>query len=357
MMESIYVGVDLGSFNTAVACSNGLRETVQSVVGYPKDHVSRQILGRSVIFGDEIHQHRLALDVVRPFHKGALKYQDLAAEGVSEKDAEKQDRAAQLLVKHAVSAVKPSPGATVCGVIGTPARASRISKQSILKIVEEVLDVAMLVPEPFAVGYGINQLVDTLVVDIGAGTIDVCPMYGALPTEQELVSVPFGGDFIDEDFRDRTLAVYPRARLSLNMAREIKEKHGFVGDEHHRVKVKLPISGRPPQELDVTEPLQQACEAMVPAVIQGIHGLIERLDPEFHQAILSNIVLAGGGSQLKGLDRALEDALKEYGCISVTRVYDTVFAGAAGALGLAMNVPTEHWDCLRATKREAAACV
>jgi rod shape-determining protein MreB len=355
-METVFVGVDLGSFNTAVACSNGLRETVQSMVGYPKDHISQKTLGRSVVFGDEIHQHRLALDVVRPFHKAALKYQDPTRAEMSERDAEKNDRAAQLLLKHVLSAVKPSPGATVFGVIGMPARAGRQSKQSILRIAQEALDVAMLVPEPFAVGYGINQLIDALVVDIGAGTIDFCPMYGALPADQELVSVPFGGDYIDEDFHDRTLAAYPKARMSLNMAREIKEKYGFVGESPNAVKVRLPVGGRPPQEFDVTEPLRQACEEMVPAVVQGIQGLIERLDPEFHQAIVSNIVLGGGGSQLRGLDQALERALEEYGCVSVTRVYDTMFAGAAGALGIAMNMPAENWDRLRAMKREPVAC-
>lgn len=354
-MDTVFVGIDLGTFNVAVACSNGLREVVQNVVGWPKDHVARKVIGRDIVFGEEIHQHRLALDIVRPFQKGALKFNELSATGVAEADTEKYVEAARLLVKHAISVVKPPQGAQICGVVGTPSRASLLNKQVLLEIAEGALDVAMLVPEPFAVGYGTDHLVDTLVVDIGAGTIDLCPMYGALPAEQDQVTVPFGGDFVDEDFRTHMQAAYPEARLSLNMAREIKEKHGFVWDDQKTVSVKLPASGHPPREFDVTGPLRQACETVISAIVQGVHELIGRLDPEFHQAILSNIVLSGGGSQLKGLDQALEEALSEYGCISVNRVYDTVFAGAMGSLGLAMNMPAEHWDGLRAMTPARAA--
>jgi len=352
-METVFVGIDFGTLNTSVASSNGLREVMQTVVGWPKDHIAREMIGQDVVFGAEIHDHRLALDVVRPFQRGALKFQDPAAVGINEEEAIRNKKAATLILRQAVSLVQPSREATTCGVVGVPSRCTAKNKQLVLEIAQQALDHVMLVPEPFAVGYGTKQCHNGLVIDIGAGTIDLCPMFGALPEDQDQLTIPYGGDFVDDDFCQRMLAAHPEARLSLNIARQVKEKHGFVGSEEKSVKVKLPVKGRPPREFDVTEPLRQSCEMIVAEIVKGIHELIWQLDPEVQHPIISNIVLSGGGSQLKGLDTVLEAALAEHGRIRVSRVHDTVFSGAMGALRLAMGMPSEHWKRLRQSQPPA----
>ena len=116
----------------------------------------------------------------------------------------------------------------------------------------------------------------------------------------------------------------------------------------------LPVNGRP-RPFDVTGPLKAACKALVPMILDGLGEVIARFDPEFQQRLLANVILGGGGSQLKGLDRVIEEGMKEYGGAKVKRVYDAVFAGAVGALKLAMSMPPEHFHKLGTGQKQAAA--
>src|SRR5579862_9659212 len=94
----LHIGMDLGCFKTSIAATNGTREVVHSIVGWPKDPVSRKMLGKDIVFGNEAFQHRLALDTIRPFEKGALKYADNAEAGVKPERLAKFKEAAKELV-------------------------------------------------------------------------------------------------------------------------------------------------------------------------------------------------------------------------------------------------------------------
>lgn len=348
----VYIGMDLGTFKTSVACSNGERDVVLSAVGWPKDHIARGMLGRDVIFGEEILEQRLAVNLVRPFEKGVLKYLGNEAAGVVDADLAQHRKAARLLVEHAVSLVRPPKGCPIYGVIGAPSRASLINKQAILEAAAGTFQAAMIAPEPFTVAFGMNCLTETLVVDIGAGTIDICPMCGSFPSEEDQVTIPIGGDAVDSRFLELIRKAYPDAKISEKKAREIKEKFGFVHNMDEKVLVTLPSTGEPKQ-YDVTKQLKEACGSLVSPIVEALKGVIAKFDPDFQDRFLNNILLSGGGSQLRGLDRLLEQALKPYGNAGVTKVYDYVFAGAVGALKLAMAMPQDQWAQIQ--QRSAAA--
>ncbi|MCI0465356.1 MAG: rod shape-determining protein [Gemmataceae bacterium] len=352
----VYIGMDLGTFKTSVASSTGLRDVLHSAVGWPRDYVARTLLGRDVIFGKDLTEHRLALNVVRPFAKGVLKYNSAKDTGVRPDEVRKHQEAARLLVEHAVSLTRPPAEAILYGVIGAPSKASVANKQVILEAAQSAFDAVMIVPEPFTIAYSMNRLSDTLVVDIGAGTIDLCPVYGTFPREEEQVTLPTGGDFIDEHFLNRMRSAYPDVQISANMAREIKEKFGFVHEVNEKAVVTLPVNGKPKQ-FDVTNPLKEACRTIVKPIVQGLRELIARFDPEFQQRMLQNIILGGGGSQLRGLDRVIEEAMMEYGGAKVRRVGDAVYAGSMGALKLAMGLPVERWQNLQTVQKGESAAV
>jgi len=238
-------------------------------------------------------------------------------------------------------------GTLVYGVIGAPAVASIASKKEIIDICRGVLDAVMVVSEPFAVAYGMNMLSNTLVVDIGAGTIDLCRMHGTLPTADDQITLAMGGDHIDELATQLIRAAHPTAQFSVNMVREAKERFSFVHDINERAVVNWPDENGHPTSFDVTEPLRDACRQIVPAIVQGLRKLVSTFDAEFQKKLLQNVLLAGGGSQIRGLDRFLEKDLAQYGGGRVIQIQEPVYAGCNGALKLAADMPKEYWSEVR----------
>jgi rod shape-determining protein MreB len=348
--EPVIIGIDLGTYKTAVMTSSGRRESFQSVVGWPKDRVARKVIGRDVLIGSKAMEHRLAVELVRPFEKGVLKYNDPVEAGLSQEQVTRHRQAARLLVEHAVRAVKPPSGRPLYGVIGTPATASPSNRRYLIEAAENIFDRVLVVSEPFAVAFAVDQLSNALIVDIGAGTIDICPMCGAYPDDENQVTVPLGGDVIDEELLSRLSSEYPDVLLSLNMARELKEKYGFVRGMSEGLSITLPTKDGS-QRFDIAKPMREACRVLVAPLIDGIRKAVAKVDPEFRPRVLSNIILSGGGSQLRGLDWEIEEQLTDH-VVKVTRVYDSMYAGAMGAYRLALGMPNEQWEIIERLPEE-----
>ena len=75
----------------------------------------------------------------------------------------------------------------------------------------------------------------------------------------------------------------------------------------------------------------------------ALQDLVATYDPEFQAKMRQNILLGGGGSQIRGLGLAIESALDEYGGGNVTTVEEPQYAGSNGALKIALDMPEEYW--------------
>ena len=215
----LYVGIDLGTSRTSVAASNGVRDTIPSFVGYPKDVVSRKLLKKDVLFGDEAIAKRLSLNLYRPLEHGVLK----CGQNGTYEDSDDNARAARDLLLESVRRLKPRKDELVYAVIGAPAQASIKSKNAILEVARESVDSVMLCSEPFAVAYGQEMLEDVLVIDIGAGTVDLCRMHGTMPEDADQITMETAGDFVDKELTRRIKESYPQAQFSVNMVKSMKE--------------------------------------------------------------------------------------------------------------------------------------
>ncbi|MCR9247117.1 MAG: MamK family actin-like protein [bacterium] len=340
----LYIGMDLGTSRTSVSASNGVRETVHSMVGYPKDVVSRKLLKRDVLFGTEALEKRLSLKMYKPLEKGVLKYT-----GDAEMDAEAKAnlKAAQDLISEAIRLSKPRQDELIYCVIGCPAEASMKNREAILEAARASVDSVMLCSEPFAVAYGLEWLEDVLVIDIGAGTTDLCRMHGTMPEDTDQLTFDVAGDAIDAALDAEIEKQCPGAQRTIQMVKEMKERFGFIGDASERAMVTLPVNGKP-TEFDLTDAMQNACKILVDPIVGGIHELVSSFDPEFQDKLKNRVLLAGGGSLLKGLDSAIEKAMKErLGGGKVIRIEEPIYGGSNGALKIAHDMPADYWEQLK----------
>jgi len=342
----LYIGIDLGTSRTSVAASNGVRETVWSYVGYPKDVVSRKLLKKDKLYGKESVEKRLSLDLFRPFEKGVIKYTGAEEAGLSKEDIERHMKAAKDLVKHALQLARPRSDELIYGVIGAPAQASLQNKASLIEATKGTLDAVMICSEPFAVAYGLELLEDTLVIDIGAGTVDLCRMHGTMPSAEDQITLTTAGDWVDQQLYQLVKKKIPDADFTIHKVKEIKEKFAFVTDAAEPVEVELLVNGKP-TKYDLTTEVREGCRMIVPPMVKAIHKLISTFDPDFQEKLRNNVLLGGGGSQIKGLDRVLEETMHQMlGSGKVLHVEEPTYAGCNGALKMAHDMPEEYWKRL-----------
>lgn len=346
MSETVYLGIDLGTSRTSITTSMGVRETVESYVGYPKDHVARKKFGgREVIYGKEAVDNRMSLNLIRPLAGGSIKVNGA-------EDTDEQTRALRDLVEYAVGLAQVPVGSTIYAVIGAPAEASVAGKSAILEASANCTDSVIICSEPFAVAYGLDFLHDTLVIDLGAGTTDLCRVHGTMPTPEDQRTHQFAGDSIDKSLSDFISEKHVGAQFSINMVRSFKEKYSSVSRNMDPATVTMPVAGKP-QKFDITELVYEACYTLVPPTVELLQDLVATYDPEFQAKMRNNILLGGGGSQIRGLGLAIEEALAEYGGGKVTTVEEPQYAGSNGALKIALDMPEKYWKEFNSTQEMA----
>jgi rod shape-determining protein MreB and related proteins len=346
MSENIYLGIDLGTSRTSITASTGFRKTISSYVGYPKDHVAKKKLGgRDIIYGQEAVENRLSLNLYRPLAKSNIKQDD----GSDSPDVKK---AIKDLLEHAIAEVNAPAEATIFAVIGSPATTSVAGKATLLEAAADCTDSVIVCSEPFAVAYGLDFFDEALVIDIGAGTTDLCRVHGTLPTDEDQRTLTAAGDSIDEMLSQLILEKHPDAQFTVHMIRAIKERHASVSSRMDEVEEILPVGGRP-TKFNLTDQIYKACYSIVPQIVASLQDLIATSDPEFQAKLRHKILLAGGGSQIRGMGRAIEKALSDYGGGKVSQVDDPQFAAANGALKIALDMPLDYWAEFR-TNRDLA---
>lgn len=227
-------------------------------------------------------------------------------------DFQVTERMLQHFIKkvHENSFFRPSPRVLVC----VPCQSTEVERRAIR---ESVLSAGardvMLIEEPMAAAIGaglpVHEAVGTMVVDIGGGTteIAVISLNGVVYAQ----SVRVGGDRFDEAIT----AYVRRTQGSLigdATAERIKKEIGtaYPCNEVREIDVRGRnlAEGIPRSFTLNSNEILEALQEPLSVITQAVKGALEQTPPELASDIAeSGLVLTGGGSLLRGIDRLLSN--------------------------------------------------
>ncbi len=343
------VGIDLGTTMTVFQASrSGERvhyeqDVIPTIVGYPKPGMLPGILPHDAdrLFGDTAVSYRLHLNLEWPLRKNPT------GAGGCCRD----------FLRHLRSRIDPREECAIWAVCGAPADAAAEKIKLMRACVVGLFERVLVIPEPFLAAMGLREeaklgdagYVDparhSLIVDIGAGTTDMCLVQGYYPAPEDRVSSPIAGDAVDRALADRMRRRWPDLTLSRVTVTQLKEMYSCAGSARREAKVRLFADGTP-RVLDIADPVREACEVLVPVVAGGITTLLARCDPDAVASVLRNMILCGGGSAVQGLGEMVQQKLRSEGYEDATcrTPPDYRRLVAIGALKIAENVRDDQWQ-------------
>ena len=351
--EVLLVGLDWGtnisSVVTSLRGSSDIvkKELIPTVVGYANEDVLPGVLpgDAKLLFGRMALKHKCNLRLVRPLSCGVIADTEAAA----------------AFAGH-LRDVLQTDGREARAVIGMPASSDLVARENARNAVCGVFQKVIFVPEPFLAALGVRNeaklndpdyldpVLNSIYIDIGAGSTDVCLVQGHYPTVDDQLSAPFAGDAIDQIILDRILAEYPESGLTLARVREIKEHHSWVlAEDGATPAIATIMVGGKPRKIDVTAQVGIGCEALLQKTFEMTRELIARANPDMVTELLRNIIITGGGSLIKGFGVALQAKLLDEGfeCPQVRALGDHYKDYvSAGALKVARMARENQWQTL-----------
>ncbi len=293
------LSIDLGTANTLIY----VREK-GIVLNEPSVVAIRQHLGQKIIEAVGVDAKRMLgrtpgnITAIRPLKDGVIA------------DFQVTEKMLQHFIKkvHASSFVPPSPRVLIC----VPCMATEVEKRAIKESAYSAgAREVFLIEEPMAAAIGaglpVEEAVGSMVVDIGGGTTEIAilSLNGVVFSD----SVRIGGDRFDE-----------------SIVNFVRRKYGSVIGDSTAERIKMEIGGaylsKEVREIDVrgrnlaegvpksftldSDEILESLQEPLAGIVQAVKRVLEQSPPELASDIAeTGIVLTGGGSMLRDLDRLL----------------------------------------------------
>jgi len=290
------MGIDLGTANTLVYV-RGKGITVQEPSVVAMDRETKEILAVGNDAKQMVGRTPGNIIAVRPLKDGVIADFDVT---------EKMLRHFISRANRRMSLFRPRV------VVGVPSGVTEVEKRAVVDatLAAGARD-ARLIEEPMAAAIGaglpVNEPTGSMIVDVGGGTTEVAVIsLGGVVAHR---SIRVAGDEMDE-----TIVQYVRRTYNLligeRTAEELKKEIGSAAPVEDDVEVDVRgrdlITGLPKTIRISSAEIREALSEPVSAIIEAVKMALERTPPELASDIMDRgIVMTGGGSLLKGLDKLL----------------------------------------------------
>lgn len=225
-------------------------------------------------------------------------------------------------------------------VVAVPSGITEVEKRAVEEAAHDAgAGEVFLVEEPMAAAIGVGLPVSepsgSMIVDIGGGTCEVA-IISLAGIVHSYSARQAGGDAMDDAIIAYIKRVY-NLMIGERTAEEIKVKIGSaypIGEEMRmEIKGRDIVAGLPKTLTITSEEIRDALKDTVALIVDAVRSTLDRCEPELAADLVDRgLVLSGGSSQLRGLDKLLSS---QTGLPVV--VADDPLSAVAEGTGVVMN--------------------
>ena len=225
-------------------------------------------------------------------------------------------------------------------VIAVPSGITEVEKRA----VEDAAHAAgagkvFLIEEPMAAAIGVGLPVSdpagSMIVDIGGGTCEVA-IISLAGIVHSYSARQAGGDAMDDCIQKYVQRVYSLLigeRMAEFIKIEIGSAYPMAEEKTLEIKGRDIVSGLPKTLTITSEEVREALKEPVSQIVDAVRSTLDKCEPELAADLVDRgLVLSGGSSQLRGLDKLLAARTG----LPVTLADDPLSAVAEGT-GVVMN--------------------
>ena len=294
------IGIDLGTANILIYVKGeGIVLNEPSVVAIEKDSKKALAFGEeaSLMFGKTPGKY----EAIKPMKDGVIADFDITL----------------LMLSYFVNKVKGmgfrKPNIIIC----CPTETTAVEKNALREAAERLGAKKVFIeeePKVAAIGAGldISKPNGNMIIDIGGGTTDI-----AILSLGDIViskSLKIAGNVFDNDIKDYVKEKY-KLLIGDRTSQNIKHEIGTVYREDKKRNIKVKgrdlVSGLPKTITITSDEIMSALKTNMNKIIEATKQVLEETPPELAADIMENgIMLTGGGSLIRGIDKLFHEKLE-----------------------------------------------